>query len=46
MIALGLKPGPELGALLRELEERWAAEGFSAGREALLELAKRIVGCY
>ena len=41
MIALGLKPGPELGALLRELEERWAAEGFSAGREALLELARR-----
>ncbi len=42
LIALGLKPGPELGALLRELEERWAADGFGAGREALLELAKRI----
>ncbi len=41
LIALGLKPGPALGALLRELEDRWAAEGFSAGREALLELAKR-----
>ena len=42
LIALGLEPGPELGALLKELEERWAAEGFGAGREALLESAKRM----
>jgi poly(A) polymerase len=41
LIALGLKPGPELGALLKELEERWAAGGFSAGRDELLELARR-----
>ena len=41
LIALGMRPGPALGALLRELEDRWAADGFSAGREALLELAKR-----
>ncbi len=41
LIALGMQPGPALGALLRELEDRWAADGFRAGREALLELAKR-----
>ena len=42
LIALGLNPGPELGALLRELEERWAADGFNAERDELLELAERI----
>jgi tRNA nucleotidyltransferase/poly(A) polymerase len=41
LIALGMQPGPALGALLRELEDRWVADGFHAGREALLELAKR-----
>jgi tRNA nucleotidyltransferase/poly(A) polymerase len=41
LIALGMQPGPDMGALLRELEDRWAADGFGAGRDALLELAKR-----
>ncbi len=41
LIALGMKPGPALGALLKGLEERWAMGGFCANREALLELAKQ-----
>ena len=41
LIALGMQPGPAMGALLRELEDRWAADGFGGGRDALLELAKR-----
>ncbi len=41
LIALGLKPGPALGALLKDLEEQWAAGGFTADREALLDLAKQ-----
>jgi poly(A) polymerase len=41
LIAIGMKPGPAMGALLKELEKRWAADGFRDGREALLELAKR-----
>jgi poly(A) polymerase len=41
LMALGLKPGPALGALLKELEARWAAGGFAADRETLLDMAKR-----
>ena len=32
----GMTPGPELGAALKRLEERWIDSGFSATREALL----------
>ncbi len=41
LIALGVKPGPALGALLKDLEERWAAGGFSADRETLRNIARR-----
>jgi len=41
LIALGLKPGPALGALLKDLEEQWIAGGFTADRETLLDLAKQ-----
>lgn len=37
LIAKGLKPGPELGARLSELEERWIASNFTLDRQALLE---------
>lgn len=40
LIALGLRPGPALGALLKGLEEKWAAGGFVEGKDALLQLAK------
>jgi poly(A) polymerase len=31
----GIKPGPEMGALLRTLEEKWIAKGFPEGKEWL-----------
>ncbi len=45
LMALGIEPGPAMGALLKELEERWAADGFNANREALLNIAgQRLAG--
>jgi tRNA nucleotidyltransferase/poly(A) polymerase len=41
--ALGAKPGPELGAVLKALENGWIESGFAAGREALLQQAKGII---
>jgi poly(A) polymerase len=41
----GLTPGPQLGALLRELESWWIERDFAPSREALLaELARRVGG--
>ncbi len=37
LIARGLTPGEQLGAALKNLEEKWIASGFSLTREALLE---------
>lgn len=36
---LGAVPGPELGGLLKRLEQDWVASGFVLGRDALLERA-------
>ncbi|KAA5804812.1 CCA tRNA nucleotidyltransferase [Alkalicaulis satelles] len=36
LIRAGLTPGPELGARLEALEERWVASGFTLTREDLL----------
>lgn len=33
----GMAPGPEIGAMLKRLEERWIDSGFSTTRDALLE---------
>jgi tRNA nucleotidyltransferase/poly(A) polymerase len=41
LIALGMKPGPALGALLRELEDEWAAGGFAADRQTLLDIVSK-----
>ena len=35
-LQLGLKPGPEVGALMAELEAWWIEEDFAPGREACL----------
>jgi tRNA nucleotidyltransferase/poly(A) polymerase len=43
MIALGMQPGPAIGAALKGLEEAWIAGGFTADRGALLELARQKV---
>jgi len=36
LVAAGATPGPEVGAKLRELEERWIESGFSLTREELV----------
>lgn len=36
LIALGMTPGPELGARLKVLEEAWVASGFTLTREEAL----------
>ncbi|MGF1649529.1 MAG: CCA tRNA nucleotidyltransferase [Hyphomicrobiaceae bacterium] len=36
LMALGYVPGPEMGARLREIEERWIASGFELDRDALI----------
>jgi tRNA nucleotidyltransferase/poly(A) polymerase len=41
LLALGLKPGPALGAILKDLEAEWIAGAFRADREALLAQAKQ-----
>ena len=41
--ALGAKPGPELGAVLKALENGWIESGFALSREALLQQAEGII---
>ncbi len=41
LMALGIPSGPDLGATLRDLEERWLASDFRLNRTALLALARR-----
>ncbi|MBI2740801.1 MAG: CCA tRNA nucleotidyltransferase [Rhodospirillales bacterium] len=42
-LALGLKPGPKVGALIEAVERWWIAGDFSAGRDACLAELKRLV---
>lgn len=42
LIAEGVQPGPALGALLRELEARWLASGFTMEKAHLLALARSL----
>ena len=42
VLRLGLKPGPEVGALLDAVERWWIAGGFSAGRAACLAELERL----
>ncbi len=41
-IALGLKPGPEVGVLLGRVEADWIADGFKQSRDALIERLQRL----
>lgn len=41
-LALGLKPGPKVGALIESLERWWIAGDFSADRDACLAELKRL----
>jgi poly(A) polymerase len=40
LLALGMRPGPDLGNVLDRLEREWVESGFTLDRPALLELAK------
>ena len=42
LVALGLKPGPQVGALLEAVERWWIAGDFSADRTACLAELKRL----
>ncbi|MDQ6436762.1 CCA tRNA nucleotidyltransferase [Mesorhizobium sp. LHD-90] len=44
LAASGMKPGPQMGKLLRKLEDEWIGSGFSLGRDALLERAAKLAG--
>jgi poly(A) polymerase len=44
LIAMGVPPGPEVSRLLGEVERRWVAAGFPAGRAATLALARDALG--
>jgi poly(A) polymerase len=44
VIALGLKPGPELGALLHELRDLQLAEELKSPEEARAWVRKKLAG--
>lgn len=39
--SIGVPPGPEMGRLLREMEEYWEAQGYAPDKHALLRRAAR-----
>jgi tRNA nucleotidyltransferase/poly(A) polymerase len=43
MMALGERKGPEIGALLKRLEQDWIASGFALDRDQLLAKARALV---
>ncbi len=44
VLALGIKPGPEVGKLLRTVETWWIEQGFPDDRERCLVLLREIIG--
>lgn len=43
LLALGATPGPEVGGMLKTLEDRWVESGFALDRDALLQRATAIL---
>ncbi len=43
VLALGMEPGPQVGAVLRAVEQRWIDSEFTADRETLLGWAKEMI---
>ncbi|HEY1145919.1 MAG TPA: CCA tRNA nucleotidyltransferase [Allosphingosinicella sp.] len=43
LIAMGLRPGPEVARTLQAIERAWMERGFPADREAVRSLAREIV---
>ncbi|MDP2206870.1 MAG: CCA tRNA nucleotidyltransferase [Alphaproteobacteria bacterium] len=41
VLALGVPPGPDVGRILRDIEDWWAAQDFAPGRTACLEKLKK-----
>ena len=46
LLALGLQPGPEVGAVLRALEQRWIDGDFAADRDTLMDWARESIAAY
>ncbi len=44
LLALGMQPGPEVGELLRTLEQRWIDGDFAAERDTLMQWARGLIG--
>ncbi|NVJ98571.1 MAG: CCA tRNA nucleotidyltransferase [Alphaproteobacteria bacterium] len=44
LLALGMRPGPEISKTLLVLEQEWLKSGFKIGRDALLERAAVLIG--
>lgn len=40
LLAIGMKPGKEMGALLKKLEDEWEKSGYKLSREELLKKVK------
>ena len=36
LVAIGIKPGPEIGQILSDLEDWWVAAGFKPGKDELI----------
>ena len=36
LVAAGIKPGPEVGRILSDLEDWWVAAGFKPGKDELI----------
>ncbi len=43
LLALGLRPGPEVGEILRTVERRWIDGDFAADRDTLLQWARDLI---
>ncbi|MGB3501263.1 MAG: CCA tRNA nucleotidyltransferase [Mesorhizobium sp.] len=44
LAAIGVTPGPQMGALLKRLEREWVDSGFGLARPELVERAKTLAG--
>ena len=43
LLALGMEPGPQVGAVLRAVEQRWIDSDFAADRETLLGWSRELI---
>ncbi|RUT34949.1 CCA tRNA nucleotidyltransferase [Arsenicitalea aurantiaca] len=42
MVRIGVSPGPEMGRILRKLEQKWIESGFTLERETLIKFAVKL----